>query len=355
MRNTGVIIKKIKPTDYIAGKETGIIYEEINLLGNWVGFLPSNEYQFGNFDTMACVTFSALNCIETQVNFMVEKGLIPQGKLQQLKDWGFFDESGKFNCSDRFTAKMSGTTPSGNILTNVWDSIRKDGLVPEKMWAFPRTSFSWDNYYQEIPQEIKDFAKKILSILKFEYEWIYLEQCGNPPLDLIRQALKQAPVQIATPVCPGWSSGNVIPCGTCRTDHATMIYRIDNAVNDFDHYEPFTKRLALTYTIPYCLKGVVSLVKEIQEPSPIFHYAFFIDLQYGQKNDDIKALQKVLKSLGLFPTNIQETGYYGEWTRKSVLAFQIKYINLSLYERYVLIGKKVGPKTRLALNNLFNQ
>lgn len=352
MKNTGVIIKKPKPTDYRVGGETGITFQEVNPSGDWTEFLPTNEYQFGNFDTMACVTFSATNCIETQVNFMVANNLIPQDKLQLLKDWGFFDEEDKFNCSDRFTAKVSGTTNKGNTLTNVWDSIRKDGLVPEDMWEFPRGSFTWDNYYDKIPSEVKDFAKNILDIFEFKYEWVYLSQCGNPLLSLMSQSLKQAPLHIVTPVCPTWKSGNVIPCGTCRTDHATMVYGISDAIKDFDHYEPFKKRLAVTYTIPYCLKGVVSLKKPVVIPD-VLHYQFLSDLKYGQKNVEVNKLQRALKFLGFFPAEMEETFYYGEWTRQAVRKFQFAYNVASLLELLCVNGKIVGPKTRAKLNEIF--
>lgn len=45
-------------------------------------------------------------------------------------------------------------------------------------------------------------------------------------------------------------------------------------------------------------------------------------------------------------------GYYGAITASAVLSFQIKNINLSWYERYILRGTVCGDKTRQAINNL---
>ena len=71
-------------------------------------------------------------------------------------------------------------------------------------------------------------------------------------------------------------------------------------------------------------------------------FLFNIDMSYGQTSTDIKELQKRL--------GVDQTGYYGKLTRQAVLDFQIKNTQLSWWERYVLAGSKVGPKTRQALN-----
>ena len=359
LKNRGVIIVKPKKTDYIAGLETGIQYEEVMPSGDWTDFLPSPEYQSGfYFDTMACVTFSALNCIETQVDFLVKNNKLSQDQIQKLRNWGYLDENGVCNFSDRFTAKMSGTTHQGNTLTNVWDSIRKDGLVPESMWAYPRLQqtpvFNWDDYYVEIPQNIKDFAKNIFEIFDFKYEWVVIENCGSPDLNLIKTALKQAPLQIASPTCSGWSNNPIItPCGTCQTNHATMIYGITaNCINDFDHYDPFSKYLSLNYTMPYILKGV-TLIRTAPAPNPVsFGHVFNIDMKYQDRTEEVKWLQKGLKILKFFPDNVLETGYYGEITSLAVRKFQFFYQVANVLELLCVNGKRVGLKTRTKLNQL---
>src|SRR3990167_7048548 len=96
--NRGVILGQ-RPDDFVGGT---IPYEVRLPSGNWDAFLPSGEWQRsqpdpvkGYIDTMACVSFSALNSIETQIRFLTGQSI---------------------NYSDRFTAKMSGTTPQGNWL-----------------------------------------------------------------------------------------------------------------------------------------------------------------------------------------------------------------------------------------------
>lgn len=74
------------------------------------------------------------------------------------------------------------------------------------------------------------------------------------------------------------------------------------------------------------------------------------EMKYGEQSQHVRDLQEFLKTLGLF--DVQGTGYYGAITAKAVLDFQIKYCSLSWYERYIMRGNKVGPKTLKALNSV---
>ncbi|MDF1498505.1 MAG: hypothetical protein P1P85_04105, partial [Patescibacteria group bacterium] len=251
MKNTGIIIK-YQEADYIAGT---LPYED--LCDNWTLYLPTEERQHSvYFDTMACVTFSALNIIETQLNFLLATNKIPEIAIKELTELGYIINN-KFEFSDRFTAKMSGTTRKGNYLQKVWDSIKHGGLLPESDWAYPRDQrtpiFDWDDYYQEIPQELKDKAKKILDYFDFAYEWEYqnkLTSYKEDEIENIKRQLRQAPLQIASPTC-NWKSDVVEPCGKTTASHATMIYQIDNYIYDYDSYEKYIKKLSLNYIIPW--------------------------------------------------------------------------------------------------------
>lgn len=351
-QNTGVIERKPQPQDWIAGGETGITFEERMPAANWSKYLPSCEKQKGLFDTMACVSFSALNCVEAQINFLMSAGLIDKAQLKTLKSLGFIGKDGLFNCSDRFTAKMSGTTKNGNYLTAVWDSIRNHGLLPEKDWAFDLSKFDWEYYYTEIPQELKDKAKKILDIMEFSYEYVFPGSLNCQRS--IKEHLKQAPLQIAAPVCPDWSSNNVVPtCGLTRAQHATMIYGFEDKklFNDFDHYDPFEKQLDWNYPIPYVIKGVATLKKPIEAPKT-FKHEFQQVLNYGMRGAEVVALQDALKADGVFPLTVNSTGYFGEITRAAVMAFQRKH-EVAPEDEIVVANGRVGRKTLKALNEIF--
>ncbi|GIW70352.1 MAG: hypothetical protein KatS3mg101_1099 [Patescibacteria group bacterium] len=88
----------------------------------------------------------------------------------------------------------------------------------------------------------------------------------------------------------------------------------------------------------------------IQKPS----HTFAFDLKFGEINEDVQALQNILKYEGLFPANVESTGYYGAITAKAVLAFQKKYKVADDAELDALGGRIVGPKTRSKLNELYS-
>lgn len=203
-----------------------------------------------------CVTFSALNSIESQIRGHLAYQRLPAKTIKALIDLGYFNEKLEFNLSDRFTAKMSGTTRQGNYFVNVWDSIRKHGVLPESDWPYPRDqrtpAFDWDDYYKDIPQELKDKALKFLELFDIKYEWV------NTALNAIDKHLYQAPIQIASPTCPGWNTANPVLACSQAPNHATMVYRVTNtSVHDFDSYSPYRKELAIDYPISYAIKGVV--------------------------------------------------------------------------------------------------
>lgn len=82
-------------------------------------------------------------------------------------------------------------------------------------------------------------------------------------------------------------------------------------------------------------------------------YTFSKDLKLGDINNDVKALQNILKYEGMFPTNTDSTGKYGPVTAKGVMAFQTKYKVASGAEIASIQGRSVGPKTREKLNQLY--
>lgn len=207
--NKGVILGQ-RDTDWVAG---AIPFEELNPSGDWTAWLPPGEWQYvNNFDLMACVTFSALNCIETVYHFRT----------------GY-----KLNFSDRFTAYMSGTTTNGNWLWKVGDSIRKDGVVLEAKWPTPQNA-TWENYYVNPPLDVINEAKTFLNDWTINYEFIDFSK------ESLLKHLKHSPIQV---VIPG---------------HAVMLFASTQQVNKyFDSYEPFIKERT---------EGFASALKYVMTP-----------------------------------------------------------------------------------------
>lgn len=237
LENSGVILGQ-RPEDYIAGASP-IPFEERVPSGDWKPYLPPGERQFSrNVDTMACVSFSAHNCIEMQMKFY--------GK--------------EVNLSDRFLAKQSGTTKMGNFLYLVGDTLRKQGGVPEEYWPAPK-DFTWDSYYAEIPINIKMEGYKLLDSWDIKYEWL-----PDVKKETLKQHLKQSPIQVVIP-------GHAV----------TLITSTDQVDTYFDHYEPYQKE----YTSPFqaALKYVVTpRTKNMsnEEVRNLYRLAFYREPDSGE-------------------------------------------------------------------------
>lgn len=167
--NHGVLIGQ-RATDFIAG---ALQYEVRNDSGDWTPYLVSFERQsFPGFDTMACVSFSANTLCEMQIK--QQTGI-------------------EVNLSDRFLAKMSGTTSQGNWLYVVGDTLRNIGTVLEEDWPVPPNP-TWETYYSPISQITIDKAKaRFRDLYKLETEFIPVIEAE------IKKHLKHAPLQIVIP------------------------------------------------------------------------------------------------------------------------------------------------------------
>jgi len=259
-KNHGVITEPLTETDFRVGGVTGITYDVVNLSGNWTSYLPTNERQASDkADYMNCVTQSGHNSLETQLNHLISEHRVPQGLLNWLIDQGYIDEENHANFNDCFTAKLAGTTKQGLSMQKFWDCVRHNGLIPEKDWHRTSDNLSWDDYYSEIPQNPKNKGLEFLKWFEIQYEWVRSGSEVESDFTTISKHIKQAPMQIATPTCSPWG-GDIIPACGQAVSHATMSHRVAHEVTHiFDTYEPFQKRLAADYPIPFMLKGIIKI------------------------------------------------------------------------------------------------
>jgi len=228
MKNYGLIIEKPKKEDYFFGSDTKINFEVLQENGNWKPFVPVYEYQNTNFETMACVSFSALNCLE----------------IMHKRKYGY-----EMNWSDRFTSKVSGTTTRGNSLRNVAESIRKtDGIIRQDLW--PNVGKNWQEWYAQIPPNIRGQALNNLDKYFIQYEWVGTDK------NTLREALKTAPVQIGI-YAYGKKVNGVYQRTLNRPNHLITLLSIgkDGVYECFDHYLGNEYRLlASDYFIGFAMK-----------------------------------------------------------------------------------------------------
>lgn len=227
--NYGFIAEEPTPLDWQFGSEKQIGFEVINPIADWTKYLVDYEYQNLNFETMACVSFSALNCLE--ILFLKKYGYPP-------------------NWSDRFTSKMSGTTKSGNSMRNVAESIRKEnGFIGQELWK--NEGKTWDDWYASIPENIQRQALSNLDKYTINYEWI------RPDKEEMKSALRCSPIQIAIYAYGDKVDGVYQRIEGYMPNHCVTLFKIDDKGQYwiFDHYIGNEVRiLASDYIIGYAMR-----------------------------------------------------------------------------------------------------
>ena len=344
--NSGLIYPKKRKMDYVAGAETAIKYEAFT--DDWRQFESKKEYQFvpGKYDTMSCTTFSAINSIEAQINRIIQKDSVIKRKLEKL---GYLN-NGKFEANEWFTAVMSNTTTIGNSIQNVWDSIRKDGLLPNR-WGYIPSDFDTLNEWLDksgVTEAMKEHAKKFLNIFDVKYEWVFAGTQFNP---LLKRHVWQAPLTIAIGVCKTWNNPVVKTCNWATSHHAINYVKQDDYHYIQDTYDPINKKLVKEYPIIWALKGVVTVKKEEQIPE-LPNHKFDRVMRLGERSDDVLAMQKILKREVPYAFKVEPTGYYGWHTAWAVRSFQAKYKLANWWVRKWINGRWTGKKTLAKLNAL---
>lgn len=118
----------------------------------------------------------------------------------------------------------------------------------------------------------------------------------------------------------------------------------------YEDYKPFIKEAITAIDLP---NEKLEEVHNLPKPAE-FKHNFLQDLELNQRGEEIRMLQIALKIDGCFPKKHVITGFYGVVTQKAVKEFQRKYRIASWWELNFVNGKRVGAKTRMKLNLLFN-
>lgn len=210
------VLRGFRDTDFVAGV---IPYEVRNPSGNWLPHVPEGEKQHSlAIDNMDCVSEACNNVFEIQIK----------------------QQTGEIvNFSDRFLAKMSGTTQAGNWVYIVLDTWRLIGCVLETVWPRPANlAYTWDEYYSAIPMSVLNQAAPTLAKYKIEYERI-----SDISSTSIQHHLKHAPLMLTI---PGHEIAGVILSATGDT------------VTYLDSYNPFIKTINLS-SVQVIYKAVLTV------------------------------------------------------------------------------------------------
>lgn len=355
--NTGLLIED-RPTDFVLGSTSPIVHESRNLTRDWRLFRSRPERQrFARMDAMNCVSQYSTNQWEEQANWMLANNLWPEDALKFWNKHKYIVE-GKFEISERFSAKMSNTTQAGNYFQNVLSSIKNDGVVPEWMWPAsldPNADlFEWDTYYLNPSEELKLLGKESLKYFSMLYERIDMGTQKNK-LEIIKKALEHAPLGLAVATCPPWESA-LVPVCYANPNHAVCNDCIGKFYSFFiyDSYEPFAKELAAGYQIYSIYKAVLYTVKRnepvVKEAPELLNQ----DLSFSEMGPEVLKLRSALSKMG-WKNNFLWDVYDSELA-SVVFKFQLANISHVFLEMLLsLKGRRVGPRTREVINKFLTK
>ncbi len=210
IKNYGLKLDIPDSRDYIFGAT--LPFTEVQSDGNWEAYLPEREFQnlFG-VDPQACVSYTVLNCVETLIK----------------KKYGI-----EKNFSERFLASISGTKEGGNSPRTVCNYLRKCGVVPQEVWPFDSSVDTFEKYYEDIPQDIKNLA------LEFVNEWDFKYEIVPSTPQMITMALKCSPLLISVSAWFEKDGKFYRPEGMTDNHATTMFYEREGEFRRvFDSYD----------------------------------------------------------------------------------------------------------------------
>jgi len=307
--NHGLIKEDISPEDHILGAETPTqpIFSKImppsGGVIDWVNDEPEFEDQrVGGTDTMACVSFSADNCIEYICNHKMKE----DAEFKKFLNDNGLIKNDKANFSDRRTAKGSGTTREGNTVRSVGDYLRNNYFCPEDLW--PMIPSGWDEYYKVMPREIEQYGSKVKPYFELFYKYLPTDPKNSMYLssrDQIWDGLQYSPVWASVDgryqfdedgyVKGGWNEEGKV--GTDGFQDWTHRITIRGGVYGkywiiHDHYTNQIRKFNWNYPFGGCViwniqkKKIYPLVKVSGSPA-IYVYKATTDEYYGIAGGEI--------------------------------------------------------------------
>lgn len=221
MKQYGLILDKIAPQDHVLGSLRSLEREVIREDGQWVNFLPKEELQAAETESMACVSFGTLNACEVLL------------KAKGIKD----------NFSDRWLAWNSGTTKQGNSPQTVAETLRKAGVPKEEGWEITTSIKTWEDFYENPPPKLFELAREhFLNPYVFGHEWVPTDHSS------LKEGLKYSPIGVAVFAWIQNGDYYVRPEGAEPNHWCLLIgYKENDHWLVFDSYDSTLKKLSWTY------------------------------------------------------------------------------------------------------------
>jgi hypothetical protein len=240
----GYLVERVlDPRDWSFGGVSGITNDVLVVDGQWDLWIPPLEVQTNEYlETMACVSFATENCIETILNRKYSLDM---------------------NYSDRALAKMSDTKRTGNSMSKVAETAR-EGLLMEYQWPFEGKT--WEEFYKEIPSEIKVKTNDFTDEFEVQWEWVFSQ---DP--ERIKEALKYSPLAVAV---YAWESpiDGLYPRSEKPQNHLVTLYGYDDGRcwRIYDSYKNCYKNLAWNFNFGAKMK--FNLIRKSEKPMPKYSF-----------------------------------------------------------------------------------
>src|SRR3990167_3441324 len=150
--NDGFVVPRITDTDYIFG-DASIPDVIVKPNGQWDDSLPANEIQARGFDTFGCTAWGSTNQAE-----IFEKGALSLDK----------------NYSDRALYISANIAPPGADPAQVYENIRKKGLVNEQDLPWSDNIKTIEEYSspKPLPNELVAKADEWLLSRVFKHDYL---------------------------------------------------------------------------------------------------------------------------------------------------------------------------------------
>jgi len=218
-KNYGFIPSYPQPDDYVLGGYSPLPKDVLQANGQWDEFLPVDEFQSKVIETMACTSYGTTSAIETLVNRLFGT---------------------EHNWSDRWLAKISGTTRTGNNVSIVCETLRKLGVPFQERWDYTPDIDSWDKFYEVPPPKLYDHAKQdFKDIYEMKHEFVF------PDEKSLKEALQYSPLGVSVYAWVQRDGLHYKPEGLID-NHWCVLYGYEDGKywKVFDSYDNTRKKLA---------------------------------------------------------------------------------------------------------------
>jgi len=276
------IIKRGDKKDWLMG-DNNLSAEVLQENGQWDDFLPVYEAQSNQyFDTMHCFVYGTLNCLETLLK----------------RKYGYED-----NYSERFTGVRSGASTNGGSPHNASESIRKDGVIPQKDLDFTSDIRTWWQFSSPRPMTVSLLAKgqEWLKTHSYSHDWVsnpvsflnrWNKNYRSSVIDGMKEALKYSPLGVSV---NAWKKRKNIVNGQEMELYYKNVGDVDNHWlecfggveplywNVYDHYDQTFKKLEWNYPFGYIKRYTVADLEVNLTPQDLTDKYFAKNVKGGDK------------------------------------------------------------------------